>query len=45
MKKIEENELKEINGGISAMGIAGLCVLGAFLVGIINGIVHPAKCN
>lgn len=45
MKIIEENELKNINGGISGWAIAGLSAVGAFLVGVLNGIVHPFRCN
>jgi len=45
MKNIEENELKNINGGISGWGIIGLSALGSFLVGVLNGFVYPSKCN
>ena len=45
MKIIEESELREINGGISGWGVAGIGALVAFLVGVLNGIVHPEKCS
>ena len=45
MKMIEESELKKINGGITGWGIVGISALGALLIGVLNGIVHPAKCN
>lgn len=45
MKEIKENELKEINGGISGWGFAGIIAVGALLIGVLNGIVHPQKCN
>ena len=45
MKNIEESELRNINGGISAWALIGLGSLGAFIVGVINGIVYPTKCN
>lgn len=42
---LKDNELKNIHGGISAWGLIGLGGLVTFLAGIINGIVHPFKCN
>ena len=46
MKKIEECELKQINGGgLSGWAIAGISALGTLLIGVLNGIVHPTKCN
>lgn len=45
MKRIEESELKEINGGISGWGFVGICAIGTLVIGILNGIVHPAKCS
>ena len=43
MKKINNNELKNINGG----GF-GLWALGAgivFLIGVVDGYTRPLKCN
>lgn len=47
MNKINNEELKEIKGGggISGWAIAGICALVSFVVGTINGIVYPSKCN
>lgn len=45
MKNIEENELRNTNGGISGWGLIGLGGLGAFIVGFLNGFVYPSKCN
>ncbi len=47
MKKIEESELKEINGGggISGWAIAGIGALTALIIGVLNGIVHPSRCE
>ena len=46
MKKLNENELKNVNGGISKLAIVG--IVGAaitFIVGVIDGYVRPTKCN
>ena len=45
MKKINDNELNEINGGFSALTIAGIGILVTFAAGIIDGIARPKKCN
>lgn len=46
MKKMEEQELKQVEGGgLSALGIAGLIALGAFLVGVFDGIARPLGCQ
>lgn len=44
MKKLNTNELKEINGG----GIGTLFLIGGgivFLIGVIDGYVRPLACN
>ena len=39
-------ELKEIKGGGMSVGfIASLVGLGAFLIGILDGIMRPLACN
>lgn len=45
MVELKDNELKEINGGISLMG--GLAIVGGiiFLVGVFDGYTRPLKCN
>lgn len=45
MERIEEDELKNINGGISGWAIAGIVAGGVLLAGIIDGIARPLKCN
>jgi len=46
MQIIEENELKKINGGgISGWVVAGISAVTAFLVGVLDGIVHPKRCD
>ena len=46
MINIEESELKKINGGaISGWAIAGIGALSALVIGILDGIVHPKRCE
>ena len=37
MKRIEDLELKEINGGFSAWAIACMGIVATFLAGVIDG--------
>lgn len=45
MQRLEKEELKNINGGISGWLIAGLIAGGVFLVGVFDGISRPLKCR
>lgn len=46
MKKVEDNELKNIQGGGFSWGIAAGIVAGiTFIIGVIDGYVNPVKCN
>ena len=45
MKRVDDQKLKEINGGFSGWAIAGISVLVTFIAGIIDGIARPKKCN
>lgn len=46
MKKMEEQELKQVEGGgIGTWGVIGIIALGAFLVGLFDGIARPIGCN
>jgi len=45
MKKLKDEDLKNINGGISAWAIAGIGILVTFVAGIIDGIARPVKCR
>jgi len=46
MKKINDNELEQINGGGFSWGIAaGVVAAITFIVGIIEGYTNPIKCN
>ena len=46
MKELEEQELQEVQGGGISLGTGLLIVAGVtFIVGFIDGIVRPLKCN
>ena len=46
MKELNEQELKEVQGGGISLGTGLLIVAGVtFVVGFIDGIVRPLRCN
>ena len=46
MKELKQNELKETIGGeISFWGVLGIIAGAIFIVGVIDGIARPVKCN
>lgn len=46
IKKLREKELEEIKGGgVSFWVVGGIIALGAFLVGVFEGITNPEKCG
>jgi len=45
MRKLNDEDLKEINGGISGWAIAGICLAITFIAGILDGIARPEKCR
>lgn len=46
MKKISDEELMNINGGGMSLGwIVGIGAGVTFLIGLIDGIIRPLKCN
>lgn len=46
MKKINDIELKKINGGAINWGLAaGISAIASFLIGVIDGLINPKKCN
>ncbi len=47
MKKLDNSELMEVNGGMARFvkyGILGLLAVGAFIGSVIYGYIHPVKC-
>lgn len=46
MTEIKNNDLKNINGGGVNVGlIVGLSAGITFLIGVIDGLIRPKKCN
>lgn len=45
MKKLDNNELKNVKGGIGFWGIAGIISAAIFIVGVVDGIARPLKCE
>lgn len=45
MNEIKNNELKNIDGGISIWGAIGIGAAVVFAIGIIDGYFRPLKCN
>lgn len=45
MSKLEQKELKDIKGGIGFWGAAGIVAAAIFVVGVLDGIARPLKCN
>lgn len=45
MKKISDDELNDIKGGIGFWAIAGIISAVIFIVGVLEGITRPVKCN
>ena len=43
-EKLEE-ELEKTKGGIGFWGIAGIIGAAIFIVGVLDGIARPVKCN
>ena len=45
MKKLEQEELEQTTGGISFWAIMGIITASIFIVGVLDGIARPLKCN
>lgn len=45
MKRIKDEEFKNINGGMSGWAIAGISMLVTFIAGVIDGIARPRSCK
>lgn len=46
MKKINDEHLKKIKGGgVNWSLMAAMGALGSFLIGVIDGLINPKKCN
>ena len=45
MVKLNSEELKNVQGGFGAWAIAGIISACVFIVGVIDGISRPLRCN
>lgn len=45
MKKLNDNELSKINGGVSGWVVVGIGLVVTFVAGVIDGIARPKKCH
>lgn len=45
MRKLKDNELKNIKGGISLWGIIGIIAGAIFGIGVVDGYVRPYNCR
>jgi len=45
MKQIRDEELKKMSGGFSIWAGIGIAAVVVFLVGVVDGIIHPKSCE
>ena len=45
MKIINDEKLKDINGGMSGWAVAGISLIVTFVAGVIDGIARPRGCK
>ena len=45
MKRLDDRELNEINGGFSGWVLAGITLAATFIAGVVDGIARPKKCH
>ena len=45
MKKLNDLELKKIEGGMTAWAAIGLGLVVTFIAGVLDGIARPEKCH
>ncbi len=46
MNKLNNESLKKINGGGINLGlVAGIGAFASFIIGMIDGLINPKKCN
>ena len=45
MKKLNDEDLAKINGGITGWAVVGIGLVVTFVAGIIDGIARPKKCH
>lgn len=45
MNKLDHKQLENMKGGIGFWGIAGIVSAAIFIIGVLDGIARPLKCN
>lgn len=45
MNRLDREELKNVKGGIGFWTVAGIISTVIFIVGVLDGIARPLKCN
>ena len=45
MKKLNDSELKKVEGGMTAWMAVGIGLMVAFVSGVLDGIARPMKCH
>lgn len=45
MKKLNDLELKNVEGGMTAWALVGIGIAVTFVAGILDGIARPHKCR
>lgn len=45
MDKLNDNELQHVKGGIGFFAVSGIISAVIFVVGVLDGIARPIKCN
>ena len=45
MSKLNEKELENIKGGFGFWSVAGIIAGAIFIIGVLDGIARPLKCN
>lgn len=45
MKRLDNQELKAVKGGIGFWTVAGIISAAIFIIGVLDGIARPLKCN
>lgn len=46
MEKINNEQLKRVKGGgVNWSLVAGVSAVASFLIGVIDGLINPKKCN
>jgi len=45
MRKLKEQEMKKINGGVNWVVVTFVSAALSFVIGMVDGLINPKKCN